>query len=191
MTSQWHLNGASTPPLAVQVIRGEVFGTMITYPATLVWPLTLVAGLALVVWYLPVRRWIGPAALAVAGLIWLALLGVLTAWVAPGASHLLVLPLLVAAAGGLVALLLPRRSRWPVVVLTIGTVPAIVLLMPIGVGTFVSSGLPLGGASAAILVLFELVLLPVLELLFPPPQQPLGRRRAVLVPMTGILLVAA
>lgn len=149
------------------------------------------AALALVAWYLLLRRKLGPAALACGGLAWLVLLGVLTAWAAPGASHLFALPALGCAVGGLVAVLLRRRSVWPVPALTVGVVPAVVLLMPLGVGTFDAAGLAQGGAAAALLVLFGLALLPVFELVLPPPGQPLGAGRGVAIPVTGSLLVLA
>ncbi|MGH3929428.1 MAG: M28 family peptidase, partial [Pseudonocardiaceae bacterium] len=149
------------------------------------------AALAVLAWYLLLRRRIGPAALACGPLVWLAAFGVLTAWDTPGTSHLFALPALFLAGGWLVALLLPRRSVWPVLVITAGTVPAVVLLMSFGVGTFDAGGLAQGWAGAALLALFGLTLLPLVELLFPPFTQPLGRRRALLVPVTGIALVLA
>ncbi|MGH3911274.1 MAG: aminopeptidase, partial [Pseudonocardiaceae bacterium] len=149
------------------------------------------AALALVAWYLLLRRKLGPTALACGGLAWLVLLGVLTAWAAPGASHLFALPALGCAVGGLVAVLLRRRAVWPVLALTAGVVPAVVLLMPLGVGTFDAAGLAQGGAAAALLALFGLALLPVLELLLTPPGQPLGAGRGVAIPVVGFLLVLA
>ncbi len=149
------------------------------------------AALAVLVWYLLLRRRIGPAALACGLLVWLALLGVLTAWDTPGTSHLFALPALALAGGGLVAMLLPRRSVWPVVALTVGIIPAVVLLMPLGVSTFDLAGLAQGWVAAALLALFGLTLLPVVELLLPALDQPLGARRAVLVPVAGVVLVLA
>ena len=80
---------------------------------------------------------------------------------------------------------------WPVVAVTTGVVPSVVLLMPLGVGSFDATGLALGGAAAALLALFVLVLLPLVELLLPPLRQRMGRRRAMLVPVTGVVLVLA
>ncbi|MGH3913735.1 MAG: aminopeptidase, partial [Pseudonocardiaceae bacterium] len=147
------------------------------------------AVLAVLAWYLPLRRRIGPAALACGPLVWLALLGVLTAWAAPGASHLFALPTLFLAGGGLLAMVLPRRSVWPVLTITAGTVPAVVLLMSLGVSTFDVGGLAQGGVAAVLLALFGLSLLPLVELLLPPLTQPLGPRRAVVIPLTGAVLV--
>ncbi|MGH3882733.1 MAG: M20/M25/M40 family metallo-hydrolase [Pseudonocardiaceae bacterium] len=149
------------------------------------------AGLAVLAWYLLLRRRVGPAALACGPLVWLALLGVLTAWTAPGTSHLVALPALFLAGGGLVALLAPGRSVWPVLAITAGIIPAVVLLMSLGVSTFDTAGLAEGGAAAALLALFGLTVAPLVELSLPPVDQALGRRRAVLVPVAGMVLVLA
>ena len=149
------------------------------------------AGLAVLTWYLLLRRRLGPAALACGSLAWLALLSVLSAWVASATSHLVVLPALFLAGGGLAALLVSRRSVWPVVVITAGIIPSVVLLMPVGVGTFDAAGLAGGGAAAVLLALFGFTLLPLVELLVPSVDQPLGKRRAVLVAVAGMGLVLA
>ncbi|MGH3897068.1 MAG: M28 family peptidase, partial [Pseudonocardiaceae bacterium] len=149
------------------------------------------AALAVLAWYLLLRRRLGPAALACGSLVWLALLGVLSAWAAPETSHLVALPALFLAGGGLVALLAPRRSVWPVLAITAGIIPSIVLLMPLGVSTFDIAGLAEGGPTAALLALFGLTLLPLVELLLPSVERPLGTRRAVLVPVAGMVLVLA
>jgi hypothetical protein len=149
------------------------------------------AGLAVLAWYVLLRRRLGPAALACGPLAWLALLSVLSAWLAPATSHLVTLPALFLAGGGLVALLVSRRSVWPVVAITVGVVPSVVLLMAVGVATFDAAGLAAGGAAAVLLALFGLTLLPLVELLLPPVEQPLGKRRAVLVAVAGMVLVLA
>ncbi|MGQ0778053.1 MAG: M28 family peptidase [Pseudonocardiales bacterium] len=149
------------------------------------------AAIAVLIWYLLLRRRIGPAALACGPLFWLAVFGVLTVWDTPGSSHLFAVPALFLVGGGLVAMMLPRRSVWPVVAITVGIVPAVVLLMSLGVSTFDAAGLALGGLPAALLALFGLTLLPLVELLLPPIEQPLGRRRAVLLPVAGTVLVIA
>ncbi len=149
------------------------------------------AALAVLAWYLLLRRRLHPAALACGPLVWLVLLGVLSAWAAPATSHLVALPGLFLASGGLVALLVPRRSVWPVVAITAGIIPSVVLLMPLGVATFDAAGLAGGGAAAVLLALFGLTLLPLVELLFPPVEQPLGKRRAVLAAVAGMVLVLA
>ena len=149
------------------------------------------AGLAVLAWYLLLRRRLGPVALACGPLAWLALLSVLSAWLAPATSHLVAVPALFLVGGGLVALLLSRRAVWPVVAIAVGVIPSVVLLMPMGVATFDAAGLPGGGAAAVLLTLFGLTLLPLVELLLPPVEQPLGTRRAVLVTVAGMVLVLA
>ncbi|MDQ4092254.1 MAG: M20/M25/M40 family metallo-hydrolase [Actinomycetota bacterium] len=147
------------------------------------------AALAVLAWYLLLRRRLDPAALACGPLVWLALLSVSSAWVAPATSHLVALPALFLTGGGLVALLLPRRSVWPVLAITAGIIPSVVLLMPLGVATFDAAGLAGGGAAATLLALFGLTLLPLVEGLLPPVEQPLGKRRAVLVAVAGMVVV--
>jgi hypothetical protein len=149
------------------------------------------AALAVLAWYLLLRRRLGPAALACGSLAWLVLLGVLGAWVTPATSHLVVLPALFLAGGGLVALLVPRHSVWPVVAITAGIIPSVVLLMPLGVSTFDAAGLAGAGAAAVLLALFGLTLPALLELLLPPVEQPLGKRRATVIAVTGMVLVLA
>lgn len=149
------------------------------------------AALAVLAWYLLLRRRLGPAALACGSLAWLAVLGVLSAWVAPATSHLVVLPALFLAGGGLVALLVPRQSVWPVVAITAGIIPSVVLLMPLGAGAFDAAGFAGAGAAAVLLALFGLTLVALVELLLPPVEQPLGNRRAVQVAVTGMVVVLA
>ncbi|MGH4017716.1 MAG: M28 family peptidase [Pseudonocardiaceae bacterium] len=149
------------------------------------------AAFALIGWYLLVRRRLGPAALACAGLVWLVVLGALAAWSAPGAAHLCTLPALGGAVAGLLAVLLRRRPGWAALAMTAGVVPATVLLMPLAVGAFDVAGLALGGVAAAALVLFGFTVLPIIELLLPPPEHPLGGRRAVAIPAAVLLLVVA
>jgi hypothetical protein len=117
-------------------------------------------------------------------------LGGLTAWVAPGASHLFTLPALGAAIAWLLAVLLRRRrSVWPVLFVIAGTVPAVVLLMMLGVGTLDTLPFADGGAGVAVLALFGLALTPVVELCLPPLERPLGRRRATVLPLAVLLVV--
>jgi hypothetical protein len=153
--------------------------------AVVVFAILAVAG-----WYLILRRRVGPAALACGWLGWAALLGVFTACSAPGTSFLFTLPALGWAVGGLLAVV-ARRSVWSAVVMAAGTVPAIVLLLPPGLNSFDVGGLADGWMGAALLALFALVLLPLAELLLPPPAHPPRRAPVVVVAVTGVLLVLA
>jgi hypothetical protein len=147
----------------------------------------LLAGVvALLAWYQLLRRRLGPAALAVGGLAWPALLAVACAALAPGASFLFVVPVLFASAGYLVALLLDR-PLWSVAAVALGLVVGAALLLYFGYMVFVAVGLTLGGAGPVFVVLFGLLALPVVELLAPS-----SRRGAVLVPsVVAVLVVVA
>jgi hypothetical protein len=75
-------------------------------------------------WYALLRRWIGAAAMAIGALTWPAVLGVATAWLAPGLSYYGSLPAAAAACGGLIALMIDeKRAVWRVVALTAGAAP--------------------------------------------------------------------
>ncbi|AQZ68180.1 Peptidase, M20/M25/M40 family [[Actinomadura] parvosata subsp. kistnae] len=150
----------------------------------------VLAGLAVLGWYLPLRRRLGPAALAIGALAWPALLGVVCAQVAPGASFMFALPALFAALGGLAALLL-RRPALRVAALTAGLVVGAALLPGLALTAFDGMGLALGGASAAVLALFGLVALPAVELWLPEPHRPLARPVAFGVPLVAAALAVA
>ncbi|MEU0572213.1 hypothetical protein ABZ297_43375 [Nonomuraea sp. NPDC005983] len=143
--------------------------------------------LALLGWYLLLRRRLGPAALAIGALAWPAGLGVLCAQVAPGVSYVVALPALLCALGGLAALLLPGPAWGRVAAATLGTVLAAALLPALARNAFDGMGLALGGASALVLALFGLTALPIVELCLPEP----GRRAAVAVPLTAAGLAVA
>ncbi|GAA2874974.1 M28 family peptidase [Nonomuraea rubra] len=174
----------------------------------------VLAGLAVLGWYLALRRRIGPAALAIGALAWPAVLGVVCAQVAPGASFMFALPALFAALGGLAALLLrgsPRQGEtggagprvgglarwmpggtvWRVVVLTAGLFVAAGLLPGLALTAFDGMGLALGGVSAMVLALFVLMVLPVAELLLPEPARPLTRPVAFGAPLAAAALAVA
>jgi hypothetical protein len=144
--------------------------------------------LALFGWYLALRRRVGPAALAVGGLVWPAVLGVVCAAFAPGAAFLFVLPVLFAALGAVAALLL-NRPLWSVGALAAGLVVAAAFLPYFGYMVFVAIGLATGGAGSLFVVLFGLFLLPVVELFL--PAGPLARRVALAVPATAFVASVA
>ncbi|MFI7540091.1 M28 family peptidase [Actinoplanes sp. NPDC049599] len=116
-------------------------------------------------WYVLLRRRLTPAALAVGGLGWLAVLGLLLAAFAPGGSYLAALPALAGALAGIVAVLL--RGWWAVLAVTAGGAVAVVLLLPLVVLFLPALGLALAGAGAGITTLLALALLPVVDLLHP------------------------
>jgi peptidase M28-like protein len=137
-----------------------------------------IAAFVVVAWYASLRRRIGPVPLAVAGAGWLAVLGLVLAWLMPGGSYLTALPALAAALTGIVALL--TRGWWPVVAVTAGTSVAVVILLPTVIMLFPALGLRMGMTGAFIAVLLGLAALPIIDLLHPAPwnQQGLPAQRA-------------
>jgi hypothetical protein len=123
------------------------------------------AALTVIVWFALLRRRLGPLTLAVAGLGWLAVLGLVLAAVTPGGSYLAALPALAGALAGLVALLV--RGWGSVIAVTLGSLVAIVILLPTVIMLFPALGLPSGAAGALLTVLLGLALLPVIDLLHP------------------------
>ncbi|MGH3762208.1 M20/M25/M40 family metallo-hydrolase [Actinophytocola sp.] len=189
-------------PLAVSFGLGQLFWTVLVWlrpaydstggllhrPVAYHAALILLGVLALLGWYLLLRRRLGPAALAAGGLAWPALLGVVCAVFAPGMSFLFTMPALFAALGFVGALLL-NRPLWSVGVAALGLVVGSALLPYFGYMSFVAVGLELGGAGSLFTVLFGLLGLPVVELLLPAR----GPRRgtAALVPAAVLVLAVA
>ncbi|WP_434741803.1 M28 family peptidase [Micromonospora sp. SH-82] len=125
------------------------------------------AAAILTAWYALLRRPVGPAALAVGGLTWLALLGVLFAVLVPGGAYLLSLPALAGALGGSVALRTRLDGPGAVVAVTTAGAVAVVVLLPTVVLLFPALGMAMGGVAALVTVLLGLAVLPVLDLLHP------------------------
>ncbi len=123
------------------------------------------AALAVIAWFALLRRRFGPLTLAVAGLGWLAVLGLVLAAVTPGGSYLAALPALAGALAGLLALLV--RGWGAVVAVTLGGVVAVVVLLPTVIMLFPALGLPTGAAGAFLTVLLGLALLPIVDLVHP------------------------
>lgn len=140
---------------------------------------------ALLAWYLLLRKRLGAAALAVGGLAWPALLGVVCAAFAPGMSFLFTVPVLFAALGLLAGLWL-NRPLWSAAVVALGLVPAAALLLYFTFMVFLAVGFALGGAGSLFVVLFGLLALPAVELFL--PDAPLRRRTGLLVPSAAALL---
>ncbi|MEU7899320.1 M28 family peptidase [Nonomuraea sp. NPDC049152] len=153
--------------------------------------IAVLSGLALLGWYLPLRRRLGPAALGVGALVWPAGLGVLCAQVAPGMSYMFTLPALFCALGGLAVLVLPGPAWARVAATTLGTVMAATLLPALARNAFDGMGLALGGASALVLALFGLTALPIAELFLPEPGRRPGRGAVFAVPLVAVGLAMA
>ncbi|MEW2375732.1 M28 family peptidase [Micromonospora sp. NPDC047812] len=125
------------------------------------------AAAVLFTWYALTRRRVGPAALAIGGLGWLAVLGVLLAVLVPGGAYLVTLPALAGAVAGLVALGVRIDGPWPVVASTLAAAVAVVILLPTVVLLFPALGMAMGGVAALVAVLLGLAALPVVDLLHP------------------------
>lgn len=131
--------------------------------------LAVVAAAAFVLlgWYAWTRRRVGAAAAMVAGLGWLAVLGLLLAALAPGGAYLTTLPALAGALGGLVASRLPANGIGPVLAHTLAAVVAVLVLLPTVVLLFPALGMSMGAVAALVVVLLGLAALPIVELLYP------------------------
>jgi hypothetical protein len=167
-------------PVAVAPIAAQLLWTAITAirpgyadlldPYRPTWYRLAVLALAaavLLAWYALTRRRVGPAALAIGGLAWLAVLGVLLAATAPGGSYLVTLPASAGALTGLAALAVRPSSTWGVVAVTAGAAVAVLVLLPSVVLLFPALGMAMAGAGVLFAVLLGLAALPVLDLLHP------------------------
>ncbi|MEV6814832.1 M28 family peptidase [Micromonospora sp. NPDC051296] len=125
------------------------------------------AAAVLFAWYALTRRRVGPAALAIGGLGWLALLGVLLAILVPGGAYLATLPALAGAIAGLVAVTTRLDGPLPVIAVTLAGAVAVVVLLPTVVLLFPALGMAMGGVAALFAVLLGLAALPVVDLLHP------------------------
>ncbi|WP_320069260.1 M28 family peptidase [Micromonospora sp. RTGN7] len=154
------------------------------------------AAAILLLWYALTRRRVGPAALAIGGLGWLAVLGVVLAVLVPGGAYLVTLPALAGALAGLVALATRIDGPAPVVAATLAGAVAVVILLPTVVLLFPALGMEKGGVAALFAVLLGLAVLPVLDLLHPEAGGQRGMvaaraRRAGALPAVAAGLAAA
>ncbi|MFI1993147.1 M28 family peptidase [Actinoplanes sp. NPDC020271] len=192
-------------PIVVAVALAQLFWTVLTlvrpeYGALPIDPyrpglyrIAVVTITAAVVfcWFALLRRKLGAAALAVAGLAWLAGLGVVLAAVTPGGAYLATLPALAGAITGLVSLLV--RPLIATAVLTAGGVVAVVILLPTVVMLFPALGMGMAAAGAFLTMLLLLALLPVIDLLHPSAEPVQGlpaaraRRRGTLATLVASL----
>jgi hypothetical protein len=154
--------------------------------------LAAVALVAVVVlgWYALLRRRIGAAALATGALVWLAVLGVALAALAPGGSYLGAVPALAGALTGLAGVLLrPPAARAGTAL--VGGAVAVLVLAPTVALFFPALGLRTAAAPGLLTGLLALALLPAVELLLPAAGAPRARWGAVLVPGTALVLAVA
>ncbi|HKE63032.1 MAG TPA: M28 family peptidase [Micromonosporaceae bacterium] len=125
-------------------------------------------------WYGLLRRRFGGWVLAIGGLGWLALLGVVLAAFTPGGSYLAALPALAGSVAAIVALTLRGSGTQPAAapaigsaVLAIGAAVAVVILVPTVLLFFPALGLATGGAGAFFAAMLALAVLPLIESLYP------------------------
>ncbi|MET0191680.1 MAG: M20/M25/M40 family metallo-hydrolase [Pseudonocardia sediminis] len=133
--------------------------------------------LALLLWGVLLRRRLGAVAMGLAATAWLAVLGIVTAVLVPGASFLFALPALGAALGIGVAAFVP--PLWRPLPVALGGLATAVLLVPFSVALFDAAGLA-GSALPALCVVLALAPLAALVA---------GRRLPTRVPVA--VLVAA
>ena len=149
----------------------------------------------LVGWYALVRRKAGPATVAIAGLGWLAALGLVLAAVTPGGSYLAAVPALAGAVAGLIAVRL--SGWWSVLAVTLGGAVAVIILLPMVIMLFPALGLPLGAVGAFLTMLLGLALLPVVDLIHPAGGGQRGlvalraRRLGAVPALVGVVAVLA
>lgn len=152
-----------------------------------------IAAAVLLAWYAVLRRKAGPATLAIAGLGWLAVLGLVLAAVTPGGSYLAAVPALAGALAGLAAVLL--RGIWSVLAVVLAGAVATIVLLPTVIMLFPALGLRLGATGAFLTVLLGLALLPTLDLIHPAAGGQRGldalraRRRGAVPTLAAVLAV--
>ena len=133
------------------------------------WYRAAVCALVLLViagWYALLRRRFAPSGLAVGGLGWLAVLGLVMAAATPGGSYLAAIPAIAASAAGVAAVTVRRWWVGPAAVTVSGGI-AVLVLVPTVVLFFPALGLAVGAAGALVAAMLGLALLPVLEYLHP------------------------
>jgi hypothetical protein len=127
-----------------------------------------VVAAVVLIWYALLRRRIGAAPLAIGGLVWLAVLAVVLAAVAPGGSYLAAWPALAGAVTGILAAVVDNRVVRLGAALVAGAV-AVAVLAPTVALFFPALGLRTGAAPSFVAALLMAALLPAVELLFADP----------------------
>lgn len=137
-------------------------------------------------WYALLRRKVGAVSLAVGGLGWLAVLGIVLAAAAPGGAYLVVLPALAGAVAGIIGVLI-RTAPVRLGAALLGAAVAVVVLAPTVALFFPALGLATSAAPGLLVVLLLLAALPVIELLFPGAGAKRPRSGSVAVPATAMV----
>ena len=136
-----------------------------------------------VTWLALFRRRFGAEALAVGGLAWLAVIGVVMAAATPGGSYLAAIPAL---AGG-AAMILQTLLRGGVAAQLLSGAVAVIVLAPTVALFFPAMGLERGAAAALFASFLAIALVPVLELLFPDAEQRSRRIRRAVPGIAGLV----
>ncbi|BDZ41927.1 aminopeptidase [Paraoerskovia sediminicola] len=137
-------------------------------------------------WFVSLRGRLGPSALVIGGLGWLAVLGLALAAFTPGGAYLATLPALAGAVAGLVAG--RRRTRSAGIAWAAGgAAVGVVVLVPVTMLFFPALGLATGAAPAVCAALLGLALVPLVALVLPAGRRP----GAVLVGACAVLAVGA
>src|SRR3954468_6078268 len=129
----------------------------------------VVVGVVLI-WYALLRRRVGTAPLAAGALVWMAVLAVVLAELAPGGSYLTAWPALAGAVAGIVAAVTDNRAVRLVAGLVGGAV-AVVVLAPTVALFFPALGLKTAAVPGFFVALLAVALLPALEPLFADPDE--------------------
>ena len=146
----------------------------------------------LVVWYRWMRRRATVVEVALSSLVWLAVFGLVTAFLSPGGAYLFIWPVLI----GAPAMLTARRwaaddSPWQSVAAGAAAMPAVLLASPVVLILSPLVGISLAVAPLVVAVLFGATALALLA--FPPRVLSLvqGVAAVAAVALVGVGLVAA
>ncbi|MDA3649487.1 M20/M25/M40 family metallo-hydrolase [Saccharopolyspora indica] len=159
----------------------DLMNGLLHRPLAFLLALAALTGTALIAWYLALRTRLGPTALALGALTWPTAAGIACAFLAPGAAFVFTVPALAGALGLLLAMFFPR---WSAIAIAAAAAVAAVVVPVVARTVFNGMGLALGGATAALIVLFGLFLVPLGETLL--PDRALSRRSAVLAVSTAL-----
>ncbi|MER7015132.1 M20/M25/M40 family metallo-hydrolase [Saccharopolyspora sp. NPDC000359] len=159
----------------------DLMNGLLHRPLAFLLALAALTATVLIGWYLALRSRLGPAALALGALTWPTAAGVACAFTAPGAAFVCTVPALAGALGLILAVVWPR---WSAIAVAGAAAVAAMVVPTVARTIFNGMGLALGGATAVLIVLFGLFLVPLGEAFL--PERALSRRSAVAVVSTAL-----